>query len=353
MAQNSLANHNHIRHLPQAFMLRRLLSLLVAGVLAVAGFVALAAPASASWTSGACARGTGVTVVVGTTIRCFNEPGSNARQAFTGAGHSLRDADRSPGSVCRINGVPANDPCVVTSPANAYWGLFWSDGTSGNWVYSQLGVNSLSIPRGGWVAFVFQNTNNTTNPSMQPVSNRAMFRDVPLNHRSYNHIAWLASSGVTTGHADGTFRPSHNVTRGQIAAFLYRLAGSPAVALPARSPFPDVPPTHSFYREIMWLSSQGITQGYRNGNFGPSDQVLRGQLATFLYRFENSPMYRPPASSPFVDVSTNHIFYRDITWLISSNIASGYVEAGRRLYRPNRPVTREQMAIFLFRLKHR
>ena len=34
----------------------------------------------------------------------------------------------SAGYVCRVSGKPADDPCVNTPPADAYWGLFWSDG---------------------------------------------------------------------------------------------------------------------------------------------------------------------------------------------------------------------------------
>ena len=36
-------------------------------------------------------------------------------------------------------------------PTNAYWGLFWSNGTSGTWAYASEGVDSLSVPAGGSV----------------------------------------------------------------------------------------------------------------------------------------------------------------------------------------------------------
>ena len=40
----------------------------------------------------------------------------------------------------------SNDPCVNTAPANAYWGLYWSDGKSGKWNYSSTGVGGLKVP---------------------------------------------------------------------------------------------------------------------------------------------------------------------------------------------------------------
>ena len=53
--------------------------------------------------------------------------------------------------------VDLQDPCVNTSPDNAYWGLFWSNGTSGKWTYATTGVSGLSVPKGGFVAFSWQN----------------------------------------------------------------------------------------------------------------------------------------------------------------------------------------------------
>ncbi len=141
---------------------RAVLGAVLAGVVVLAGLTASGAAAdSARWTSGACARGTGVTVVVewetSRTTRCVPGGARLARAAFVGAGHTLDDVQRTPGFVCRIDSRPGPDvePCVVTPPATAYWSLWWSKGTNGTWTYSQLGVDSLTVPKGGWVAFDF------------------------------------------------------------------------------------------------------------------------------------------------------------------------------------------------------
>ena len=57
-------------------------------------------------------------------------------------GVTLGYATRQPGFVCRVNGAPASDPCVNASPANAYWGLWWADGSQASWTYSSYGVGS-------------------------------------------------------------------------------------------------------------------------------------------------------------------------------------------------------------------
>jgi hypothetical protein len=53
----------------------------------------------------------------------------------------------------------------------------------------------------------------------------ASFTDVPTTHPFFREIEALAASGVSTGYADGTFRPSDPVTRQAMAAFLARALG--------------------------------------------------------------------------------------------------------------------------------
>lgn len=57
------------------------------------------------------------------------------------------------------------------------------------------------------------------------------FSDVPASHTFVDDIQWLSQSGVTGGYPDGTYRPSQDVNRGQMAAFMHRLSGNdPRVA---------------------------------------------------------------------------------------------------------------------------
>lgn len=145
--------------------MRRLTSLLAALLLgSAAGVVAAAGTAAAA----ACPQGQGVTVVVGSSISCDANGGGSAADNFSDAGYTLTRVDRQPGFVCQINGEPASASCVNTPPSNAYWGLFWSDGTSGTWKYASQGAYSLSVPAGGWVGFRFQDSNTRTAPGVTP-----------------------------------------------------------------------------------------------------------------------------------------------------------------------------------------
>jgi len=46
--------------------------------------------------------------------------------------------------------------------------------------------------------------------------------------------------------------------------------------------FPDVPPAHSFYEEIVGLASAGVVSGYDDGLFYPNDLVTRAQFAKII-----------------------------------------------------------------------
>ncbi len=136
---------------------------------AAGGLVTLAGSAPAS--AAPCSGTAGVTVVVeygalggGTEVSCAPEGGRTADRLLENAGHALTFLQRFPAFVCRIDGVPAEDPCVNTPPADAYWGLWWSDGESGEWSYSSLAAGSLTVPAGGYVAMVWDDSSGDVRP---------------------------------------------------------------------------------------------------------------------------------------------------------------------------------------------
>lgn len=172
----------------------------------------------------------------------------------------------------------------------------------------------------------------------------ATFPDVPEGHLFHEEITWLATNRYATGYTDGTFRPGEHVTRGALAAFLHRMAGSPDV--PSGAPtFSDVPAGHLFHDAIRWLAAEGIVAGYEDGSFRPGSVVNREAAAAFLHRMAGSP----PASEgapAFVDVPASHLFHNEISWCAEAGIAVGY-EGGT--FRPGAAVSREAVAAFLFR----
>ncbi|MET4060725.1 serine protease [Arthrobacter sp. UYP6] len=184
------------------------------------------------------------------------------------------------------------------------------------------------------------------------------FADVPHSMLFSDEMGWMAAAGISTGwtEANGsrTYRPLDSVNRDAMAAFMYRLAGSPKFTAPKKSPFADVSTSNQFYREIAWLAAEEISTGWLESNgtktYRPRQSVNRDAMAAFMYRYADSPDFTPPGKAPFRDVAKNNQFYKEISWLASTGISTGWTEPnGTSTYRPLTAVKRDAMAAFMKR----
>lgn len=172
-------------------------------------------------------------------------------------------------------------------------------------------------------------------PSLNPVvltAQTARFSDVPATANFYDSIEWMATNGITSGYKDGTFGIRKDVTRGETVTFLYRYT-DPAFTPPARSPFRDVPTSLNFYAPITWAASAKITTGYSDGTFRSTQPVTRGEFAAFLYRMDGAD-HTAPATSPFRDVSRGSGFYEAISWMRAEGLSTGYADGTYRPSQP-------------------
>jgi hypothetical protein len=175
------------------------------------------------------------------------------------------------------------------------------------------------------------------------------FPDVGAGHPFFADICWLVQSGITTGFPDGTFKPGAAVTRQSMSAFIYRLALSPVVLLPASPSFDDVGPIHPFRSEIEWLAFEEITTGFPDGTFKPGSPVTRQSMSAFLYRLAGGTISvaAPPVTPTFSDVSAAHPFFEEIEWMAEAGVSEGYSDG---TFRPGTAVSRAAMAAFLQRV---
>ncbi|WP_229023070.1 S-layer homology domain-containing protein [Actinomarinicola tropica] len=99
-------------------------------------------------------------------------------------------------------------------------------------------------------------------------------------------VRWLAGEGITTGvGGSDRFAPEAPVTRGEMATFLWRHAGAPASGGPL---FADVAHGAFYATAVRWLAAEGITTGVGGSDrFAPDAAVTRGEMATFLWRFDH------------------------------------------------------------------
>lgn len=214
--------------------------------------------------------------------------------------------------------------------------------------------------RGDWTLYVGDSvggdTGTLTNWTLhlrhvRPLSpcSSAPFPDVPVGHPFCSEIAWMRDEGISQGFGDGSYRPSEVVTRQSIAAFLARLAVAQPLPDCTEPPFTDVPVNHPFCREINWMELAGISSGYEDGTYRPALPVTRQSMSSFLFKVAHGPPYSC-TSRPFADVPTNHPFCVHIQWMRDWGITVGFADG---TFRPGESVTRQSMSAFLYRTDFR
>jgi hypothetical protein len=153
---------------------------------------------------------------------------------------------------------------------------------------------------------------------------RAWFSDVSPSHPFADEIDWMLEEGISIGYQDGTFRPAADVTRQAMSAFMYGFDCCDDVPEPSSPTFSDVSFSHPFIYEIEWMAWKGISTGYADGTYRPSASVTRQAMSAFMFRLADSPASTPPGTPTFSDVGAAHPFYDEVEWMADEEITTGY-----------------------------
>lgn len=113
------------------------------------------------------------------------------------------------------------------------------------------------------------------------------FADVSSGDWYYDAVVYVYKNGLMDGTGPAAFAPTTVLTRSMAAQVLWNLADSPAV--PGTAGFTDVPSDAWYAGAVNWSAARGIVTGYSTGAFGPEDAVTREQLAAMLYRYAGTP----------------------------------------------------------------
>lgn len=147
------------------------------------------------------------------------------------------------------------------------------------------------------------------------------FLDVKQGDYYYDAVQWAVGKKITSGTSATTFTPDGICTRAQTVTFLWRSQGSPKAA-DAENPFTDVSKDAYYYDAVLWAVEQGITNGTSAITFSPDATVTRGQTAAFLWRVAKQPQVDQTAN-PFADVTQDAYYYNAVLWAVAKEITNG------------------------------
>ena len=174
----------------------------------------------------------------------------------------------------------------------------------------------------------------------------ATFPDAPNSgHKAF--IDCLAELGIVQGYTDGTFGPTDDVSRGQLASFVVRALEVAGHDLDVGGPmFDDVGVNSEHGEAIYKLSNAGIIEGYGDGTFGPWDSVSREQTATYVVGALELVLDEDLVTSDvsFPDVGAGGTHGEAVNKLATAGVIQGYPDG---TFQPADAVTRAQMTRFI------
>lgn len=176
---------------------------------------------------------------------------------------------------------------TFTDIADGYWGkdavnfatsheLF--QGTEAD-VFNPTGTMTRSM-----LVTVLHRLENEVTPTKN-----TFFADVDKSAWYSNASDWAAASGIVNGTGAG-FDPNGSISREQLAAMLYRYAGSiggvTSVKGDAIKKFGDGDSVSPWATDAMaWAVNSGLISGRENNTLAPADTATRTEVAVILQRF--------------------------------------------------------------------
>lgn len=167
----------------------------------------------------------------------------------------------------------------------------------------------------------------------------AAFSDVPTTHTYYQEIMFLLDKGVIN--SSSKYGVNDKVTREEVAVMVSKAVGLDGKQTTTK--FKDVPSSLSSSGYINSAVNAGIINGYPDGTFKPKALVTRGHMATFISRgFELTQ----EANVNFKDVPIGSTSYEHVRKLAFKNITTGYPDG---TFKPNENLSRSHISAFIAR----
>lgn len=108
--------------------------------------------------------------------------------------------------------------------------------------------------------------------------------------------------------------------------------------------FADMPPAENWaHAGIDYALRHGLFKGMSETQFGPEEAMSRAMLVTVLWRYRGSP---EAEGFDFTDVAEGQWYAQAVSWAAMEQVVNGM---GEGLFDPDGTLTREQLAVILYR----
>ena len=166
------------------------------------------------------------------------------------------------------------------------------------------------------------------------------------------YVDFLYNANITTGYADGTFRPNDNISRQQFAVMLYRYLGLDGTQYESVTlPFADNASIGDYaLTAVKALYTEGIINGSTGSDgrlyFNPGGSLTRAQAAAMIGRTQEKGYAIVELTfSDTASIPAYATYY--IQTMAAQGVISGYADG---TFQPGANITRGQMAKILYNL---
>ena len=177
-----------------------------------------------------------------------------------------------------------------------------------------------------------------------------LYNDVENGRWSYDAIQHLSAKGIISGYSDGNFCPQNHISRAEFIKLLVAASGlSLDEDENSDSIFADVKKDDWFYPYAKTAAKYGIALGDNNGNFNPEAQITREEIAVFVFRTCQSVNFKLDTKGEKLIADAERISdwaYTPVMQLVAAGVINGYNDG---TFLPQSTATREETASLVYR----
>ena len=186
------------------------------------------------------------------------------------------------GKVTSVEGFyPSGTKISITAEADAGYGFKEWTATHGSFDSSTESSAWFTMPDSD-VVVTANFERRLASPTSAPESWANPFVDVSEADWFYEAVKFAHQNGLVAGTSATTFHPDVTLSRGMMATILWNHSGKPQTGTTA---FADVADGEWYADAVNWAAASGIVAGYGDGDFGPSDEITREQMAVMLNNY--------------------------------------------------------------------